>query len=79
MSVNEKKLVPRSDTFRWHSKQELCDYFSIRYGLGRRLVESEIAEAMKSFRLRKHQPIKMAELWQKAGLRIEKKLRQLNR
>lgn len=77
--MKERKLVPRSEKLRWHSKQELCDYFNIHYGLNRRLVESEIAEAMKSFRLRKHQPIKMAELWQKAGLRIERKLRQVNR
>lgn len=77
--MHEKKLVPRSDSFRWRSKQELCNYFSIRHGLGTRLVEAEIAEAMKSFRLRKHQPIKMQELWQKVGLRIEKKLQQLNR
>jgi|WetSurMetagenome_2_1015567.scaffolds.fasta_scaffold00008_141 hypothetical protein len=76
--MDEKKMQPRSDAFRWHSKQELCEYFNIRYGLGRKLVESEIDEAIKSFRLRKHLPIRMEELWQKVGLRMEKKLKSLD-
>ena len=68
----------RRGAFRWHSKQELCDYFEIRHGLGRKLIEAEIVLARKSFKLRKGQVIRMPELWQKAGLAMEKKIRDMN-
>jgi hypothetical protein len=68
----------RRGAFRWHSKQELCDYFEIRHGLSRKLIEAEIALARKSFKLRKGQIIKTTELWQKAGLAMEKKIRDIN-
>jgi hypothetical protein len=71
-------LNMRRGAFRWHSKQELCDYFEIHYGLSKKLIDSEIALAMKSFKLRKGEAIKPPELWQKAGLAMEKKIRDID-
>jgi hypothetical protein len=76
--MNEEALDQRRASFRWHSKQELCDYFSIHYGFNKKLVEAEIAEAMKTFRIRKGQAIRMPELWQKVGLRLEKKIKEID-
>ncbi len=76
--MNQKAPDQRTATFRWHSKQELCDYFNIHYGFSRKLVEAEIAEVMKLFRVRKGQTIKMPELWQKVGLHLEKKIKELD-
>jgi hypothetical protein len=68
----------RQNSFRWNSKQELCDYFSIHHGLGKKLVEAEIEEAIRSFRIRKGQTIQTPELWQKVGLAIERKIKDAN-
>ena len=38
--MNQKAPDQRTATFRWHSKQELCDYFNIHYGFSRKLVEA---------------------------------------
>jgi hypothetical protein len=64
----------RTDKFKWHSKQELCDYFERRHGLSKKLVNSEIGEAMKGFRLRTGKAIQTIELWQKVGMSLERKL-----
>ncbi len=77
--MNEEALEQRRSSFRWHSKQELCDYFSIHYGLNKKLVEGEIAQATKSFRLRKGQTIRTSELWQKVGMHLEKRIKNLGR
>jgi hypothetical protein len=74
----DEALDMRRDAFRWHSKQELCDYFELHYGLNKKLIDSEIAEVMKSFRLRKGQAIRTPELWQKVGLAMEKKIREID-
>jgi hypothetical protein len=68
----------RRGNLRWHSKQEFCDYFEIRHGLSRKLIEAEIALARKSFKLRKGEAIRTTELWQKAGLAMEKKIRDID-
>jgi hypothetical protein len=71
-------LNMRRGAFKWYSKQELCDYFEIRHGLSRKLIEAEIALARKSFKLRKGEAIRTTELWQKAGLAMEKKIRDID-
>jgi hypothetical protein len=70
-------LDRRRGDFKWNSKQELCDYFNIRYGLSKKLIDSEIASTMKSFKLRKGVAIKTSELWQKVGLYLEKKIEEI--
>jgi hypothetical protein len=76
--MDDKAPDKRQNSFRWNSKQELCDYFSIHHGLSKKLVEAEIEEAIRSFRIRKGQAIQTLELWQKAGLAIEKKITEAN-
>ncbi|HUI93897.1 MAG TPA: hypothetical protein VLX68_16760 [Chitinivibrionales bacterium] len=71
----DEALDLRRGKFRWHSKQELCDYFEFHYGLSKKIIESEIAASMKVFKLRKGQAIRTTELWQKVGLTIERKFR----
>jgi len=75
--MNQKAPEQRKATFRWNSKQELCDYFSIHYGFSKKLVEAEIAKATKLFRVRKGQEIRTPELWQKVGLHLEKKIKEI--
>ncbi len=70
-------LDQRRGAFRWHSKQELCDFFNIHYGLNKKVVEAEIAEVSKSFKVRKGQVIRTPELWQKVGVHLEKRIKAL--
>ena len=74
--MEEKKFKPRSDKFRWHSKQELYTYFKEFYGLSERHIDSEVSKVSAVFKLRKNQAIITAELWQKVGLNLEKKFSQ---
>ncbi len=67
----------RTGTFRWNSKQELCDFFNREYGLSRKIVDSEINEVMKTFKLRQGAAVSTQELWQKVGLVLEKKIKEL--
>jgi 4-diphosphocytidyl-2-C-methyl-D-erythritol kinase len=83
LSQREKPMTDttfheRTGSFRWNSKQELCDYFNRQYGLTRKIVETEINEVMKTFRLRQGEAVTTQELWQKVGIDLEKKLRELN-
>jgi hypothetical protein len=71
--MNHKNYKKRSELFRWHSKQELYDYCKETFGLMQHHVDREIAEVKKEFKLRKYRPINVEELWQKVGLKIEKK------
>jgi hypothetical protein len=64
----------RTGSFRWNSKQELCDYFNRQYGLTRKIIDAEIKESAATFRLRQGQAVTTVELWQKVGMRLEKKL-----
>ena len=73
----DEALDMRRGAFRWHSKQELCDYFEFHYGLNKKIIDSEIAAAMKVFKIRKGQAIRTPELWQKVGLTIERKFRSM--
>jgi 4-diphosphocytidyl-2-C-methyl-D-erythritol kinase len=66
----------RTDKFRWHSKQELCDYFGTKYGLSKTLIDAEIEDIMKIFKLRNYKAIQTIELWQKVGLHLEKKVKE---
>ncbi len=75
-SRNVKK--PRLEEFTWFSKQELYEYFQGMYHITREQVDIEIDEALKSFKLRKGQPIDPKELWQKVGGTIEQKLSRRN-
>jgi hypothetical protein len=68
----------RTESFRWNSKQELCDFFNRQFGLTRKIVESEINEVMKTFRLRQGEAVTTQELWQKVGINLEKKIRELD-
>ncbi|HEX2957690.1 MAG TPA: hypothetical protein VHO70_12720 [Chitinispirillaceae bacterium] len=67
----EKKLVERTQSFKWNSKLELYSYFDEKYGMNRNIIDGAIANAIKSFHLRKHQVIKTQELWQKVGNILE--------
>jgi 4-diphosphocytidyl-2-C-methyl-D-erythritol kinase len=67
----------RTGSFRWNSKQELCDYFNRQYGLTKKIIETEIKEAAATFRLRKAEAVATRELWQKVGISLEKKLLEL--
>ena len=67
---NEKK---RSSDFRWHSKQELYTYCADTFGLMEHHVDNEIQRVLEDFKVRKYQPIKIEELWQKVGINLEKK------
>ncbi len=78
MIMNEEALDNRHDSYRWNSKQELCDYFSIHYGLNRTVVEAEITEVTKLFRVRRGRAINTPELWQKVGLHLEKKIKEID-
>jgi 4-diphosphocytidyl-2-C-methyl-D-erythritol kinase len=81
-----QKEIPLTDTtfhertgsFRWNSKQELCDFFNRQYGLTRKVVESEIKEVLKTFRLRHGEAVTTQELWQKVGINLEKKILEMN-
>jgi hypothetical protein len=75
--MDKDELDMRRGALKWNSKQELCDYFSIRYGLSKKLIDAEIANAMKSFKLRKGVAIKTPELWQKVGMALEKKIEEI--
>jgi 4-diphosphocytidyl-2-C-methyl-D-erythritol kinase len=68
----------RTGSFRWNSKQELCDYFNRQHGLTRKIVEGEISEVMKTFRLRQGEAVTTQELWQKVGINLEKKITEMN-
>jgi 4-diphosphocytidyl-2-C-methyl-D-erythritol kinase len=72
-----KPLRVRTGSFRWNSKQELCDYFNRQYGLTRKIIEIEIKEASATFRLRQGEAVMTQELWQKVGITLEKKLEDL--
>jgi hypothetical protein len=74
--------IKRATVFRWNTKQELYDYFQVKYGLSKKDIDDEIQHAMQTFHLRKGQVIKTQELWQKVGYNLEnnhmaKKLEQL--
>ncbi len=72
-------VAPRcADVHQRLSKQELCDYFNIHYGFNKKLVEAEIAQVMKTFRIRKWQVIRTPELWQKVGLHLEMKIKEID-
>jgi 4-diphosphocytidyl-2-C-methyl-D-erythritol kinase len=64
----------RTGSFRWNSKQELCDYFNRQYGLTKKIIEAEIKESAETFRLRQGEAVATRELWQKVGISLEKKL-----
>jgi len=76
-SIEGALFSRRTDTFRWNSKQELCDFFNREYGLSRKIVDSEINEVMKTFKLRQGNAVSTQELWQKVGMILEKKLKEL--
>jgi 4-diphosphocytidyl-2-C-methyl-D-erythritol kinase len=76
-SMTEKQFQPRTGSFRWNSKQELCDFFDRQYGLAKKIVEAEISEVMKTFRLRQGRAVATPELWQKVGTMLEKKIKDL--
>jgi len=67
------KFRKRAGEFRWHSKQELYAYCKDTFGLMEHHVDKEINAVLDDFKLRKHSPINIEELWQKVGLNIEKK------
>ena len=72
--MNEKKPKKRTSTFRWNSKQELYAYFDKTHGLKKERIDKEIKGVRANFKIRKYQIIHTAELWQKVGLNLEKKL-----
>jgi 4-diphosphocytidyl-2-C-methyl-D-erythritol kinase len=72
-----KPFLERTELFRWSSKQELCDYFNRQYGLTRKIVEAEINEVLKTFKLRQREAVATQELWQKVGINLEQKIRKL--
>ncbi len=80
MAEDPKKNGKKSrlEEFTWFSKQELYEYFQGMYHITREEVDREIDEALKSFQLRKGQPIDPKELWQKVGGTIEHKLSRRN-
>ena len=71
--MEKKNTKNRTDTFRWHSKQELYTYFDETYGLKQHHVDMEIVNVGENFKIRKNQTINTAELWQKVGLNLERK------
>jgi len=76
-SSSDSHYRTRTGSFRWNSKQELCDFFNRQYGLSRKIVEAEISEVMKTFRLRQGRAVATPELWQKVGTTLEKKINDL--
>jgi hypothetical protein len=72
-TMEKETFTDRSDKFRWHSKLELYNDFTKRFGLSEHHIDKEIEEVKAIFRLRNNQPIKTVELWQKVGLTLEKK------
>jgi hypothetical protein len=69
-----KEIRKRTDSFTWHSKQELYDYFNDMYKVRRSDVDREIERSIKVFQLRKGRPINPQELWEKVGVSLEKRL-----
>ncbi len=69
----EKQTEKRSTDFRWHSRQELYEYFRKNFDLSKEEVDKEIGEVMAVFKPRKGYAIETAELWQKVGLNLESK------
>lgn len=69
-----KEMRERTDSFTWHSKQELYEYFHDMYKIRRSEVDQEIEESMKLFQLRKGRPINPQELWEKVGASLERRL-----
>jgi hypothetical protein len=66
--------LARTKKFSWRSKQDLYRHFETEHALDRDAIDHEIEHAMKSFKLRKGQPINTQELWEKVGKNIERKL-----
>jgi len=69
----DNDLQKRSSDFKWHSKQELYTYCAETFGLMEHHVDKEIDRVLEDFKIRKYQPIKTEELWQKVGMNLEKK------
>ena len=70
---DEQALKKRSAEFKWRSKQELYAYCADMFGLKEHHVDQEIQRVLEDFKIRKYQPIKTEELWQKVGINLEKK------
>lgn len=67
-------IQPRKKVFAWQTKQELYEYFEGAYNLKRSVIDEEIEEVLKIFKLRKGEPINPQELWEKVGANLEKHL-----
>ena len=66
--------VNRTENFKWNTRHELYQYFSASFGLNRVAIDSEISSVIEIFALRRGEPIKPQELWQRVGKTIENKL-----
>ena len=62
----------RTDTFRWHTRYELYDYFRKNFKLVKKDIDREIYAVMATFKPRKGRAILTSELWQKVGINLEK-------
>jgi len=72
MNRTEEK---RTANFLWNTRHDLYNYFRKVYGVSREEVDAAIDTAKVNFTLRRNQAINTRELWQKAGMSLEKKLR----
>ena len=68
----DDKSEKRSDAFRWHTRNELYEYFRDNFNLKKKDIDREIYAVMATFKPRKGSAIRTSELWQKVGLNLEK-------
>ena len=69
----DKRNEQRTTDFRWHTRNELYDYFRKNFSLLKKDVDREIHAVMATFKPRRGRAIETAELWQKVGLNLEEK------
>jgi hypothetical protein len=70
--MSNSAIIQRTNTYHWNSKNSLYSYFCKYYNIDPDEVNSAIKESLKTFKQRQGQPKRIAELWEKVGLTLEK-------
>lgn len=66
MCPEESNFIERKTEFKWHSRQDIYDFFT-QTGLSVRDIDERIKKAFDNFVVRSGAPINTDQLWQKVG------------
>jgi hypothetical protein len=70
--MSNTAIIQRTNTYHWNSKSSLYSYFCKYYNIDPDEINNEIKDSLKTFKLRQGQPYRVAELWEKVGVTLEK-------